>query len=74
MSRFNSVAVLNCPLWTQLTPNYTVALLGALARARGFEVVFPELEIQFFHAITDAERERWRTDAGTGEDPDGETP
>jgi len=59
MSRASRVAVLNCPLWTHLTPSYTVALLGAQARARGFDVVFPELEVKFFHAVTAAEQERW---------------
>ena len=42
-----------------MTPNYSVSLLASCLRREGFEVVLPELEINFFNHVDDEEKKLW---------------
>ncbi|OJX70339.1 radical SAM protein [Magnetospirillum sp. 64-120] len=51
------------PFWNINNPPYTLALLAGTLRARGFDVIVRDYEIEFFHFVRPKDRELWEQES-----------
>ncbi|MBN2804782.1 MAG: hypothetical protein JXR91_16925, partial [Deltaproteobacteria bacterium] len=54
-----NTAIMSLPLWTHFTPSYAVGLLCSCCKQKGLNIKKYEIEIEFYHHVSDENKTVW---------------